>query len=315
MLKEWVPCVVLFATIVSAAALGTDNDGAQHADVYACSATQIPTSWTFSDLHGRIEVHNISYVEQGRSVTDFHFRNQTTLPIEALGLVLEYFDAEDHVIDRIPISAGTGSSLEHFELPFAVEGREGWRQPILPGIARIVGGVKDGVRTGNCPVRAQVSFAKVMFGDGTSRTYSSPGWRVDAVPRSIPRLPDDVPPLPVLPPVSLIAELKINAAGKVVDVVSHDSDRDDLLSWVRDRMEQDWSFYPALIDGHPTDSVMTVLFVINGRGMRKPQYPKPLSGPVTFIQYFSARDLFPGTAAPDRWTVVYGSLEEGSVIN
>jgi hypothetical protein len=153
----------------------------------------------------------------------------------------------------------------------------------------------------------------VKFTDGTVRSFSSPEWQVDPVPRRIPQLAE-VPALPVGPPVSLLAKVKINTAGEVVDVISTDREHMEVLPWVRDRMRHKWTFYPALLDGKPIESELPVLFLIHAPGMMKFTETEPLYSPVTLIQFFRSQDLFPNTATIDRWTVTYGFLQEGSTV-
>jgi len=131
----------------------------------------------------------------------------------------------------------------------------------------------------------------------------------------IPTLPETIPELPVQPPVSLLAKLKISATGDVLDVVPEEPKNLKLVDWIRDRMRQNWKFHPALLNGKSTDSELTVLFLIYARGMIKFAETKPMLHPITVIHFFWSHDLFAQVSAMDRWTVTYGALHEGTIPN
>ena len=151
----------------------------------------------------------------------------------------------------------------------------------------------------------------IQLSDGSVRIFSSPRWQLEPVPHRVPRLSEDTPNLPVTPPVSLLAKVKVSASGQVVDVVS-DGQQDDpkVLAWIRERMTQNWTFHPALRNGQPVDSEFAVLFLIHGKGMINVPETRPLLMPLTIIQFFWSRDLFPNDGGVDRWTVTYGMLRK-----
>jgi len=287
----------------------------QSPNPYLCRLEELPTSSAFANPPGRIEKHSIVFTETGRAWPAFHFRNLASSPIQALALVIEYKDKAGRTIESVPIAAASEAIAQQFKSPFAVEGVQHLdRAAIQPGSDAVVGGIRDGIRTGSCPTHAVVTYMMIQFQDDTVRILSEPGWQLTAVPRYIPRAPEIVPNWLPTVPVSLTGKIKINSSGRVDDVVFQSPNGDaNLLDGLRDFMKQNWSFHPALVDGKPTASELETLF-------RFPTHASALSdnearwSPVTLIQMFRRRDLYPDQENGDNFTVTYGGLSEGSTI-
>jgi hypothetical protein len=277
---------------------------------YSCSIEQIPTSWAFDNAPGEIEQNNAVFGELGQTTIDFHFRNREPSAIQALMLVMEYADGQGRIIDQVPVSAAVGDKPLD-PSPNVLAPIHSWKRAVLPGASALMGADREGIRTGSCPVRARVTFARAQFTDGTVRTFSSPGWRVGPMPRAIPNLSETVPPVPADPPVSLRARVKISATGQLADILSDDQDQPKVLAWIKDRM-RDWSFRPALLNGEASDSEFDALFLIHAKGEINFHESEPLLAPVTLIQFFWTHDLHPDSGGADRITVMYGFLPEGS---
>jgi hypothetical protein len=179
-------------------------------------------------------------------------------------LVMEYADGQGRIIDQVPVSAAVGDNPLD-SLPNVLAPIQSWKRAVLPGASASMGGVKEGIRTGSCPVRTRVTFARAQFTDGIVRTFSSPEWRVGPMPRAIPTLAETVVPVPADPSVSLRARVKISATGQVADILSDDRDQPKVLAWIKDRLS-DWSFHPALLNGEATDSEFDALFLIHAKG-------------------------------------------------
>ena len=284
----------------------------RHLSPYECRAIDLPTSWPANTSPGTIEHNNVSFGELGHSTIELNFRNSGPGHIDKLALVMEYIDAEGGIIDRVPMVAGLMPGVPDTQ-PSVLSPSGAWRRALAPRDAARMVTVRDGVRTGHCPVRARITFATVRFTNGKVQTFSSPGWQLGPLPTVIPRLPEDLPDLPVVPPISLVAKLKISASGRVLDVGSDQAENSKLVDWVRDRMKS-WNFRPALVNGTPRDSEIPVLFLIHARGMLKFQETQPVLRPITLIQFLWSRDRFPDTDGVNKWTVMYGFLDEGTVV-
>jgi hypothetical protein len=278
---------------------------------YDCHIADLPTSWAFDDHPGVVVAHSAMFGELGQTAIDLHFRSTETSPIQSIALVLEYTDAGQETIDRVPIFAAVKPAMAKTPLNVLAPA-DAWRTALLPGDSATMSAVTNGIRTGHCPVRAQVTFASVQFTDGSVRIYSSPEWRLGPIPTLIPTLPEVIPDLPVEAPASLLAKLTINASGEVLDVAPAEPADPKLVDWIRSRMGPDWKFHPALLDGKPTDSELNVLFLIHAKGMTKFPETRPVLHPVTLIRFLWSHDLSPQTSATDKLMVMYGFLQEGS---
>lgn len=306
-----VVCFVLCVAIGGTVAQDQDKPLDRHLSTYDCHVTDLPTGWRTGTSPGNIEHNNVSFGESGRSSIELNFRNGGPDAIEKLALVVEYFGVDGGLVDRVPVVGGVIPGIPDTP-PSVLSPAQAWRRALTTGdVARMVT-VKDGVRTGHCPVRARVTFAAVQFSDAKVKVFSSSGWQLAPVPTVVPRLPENIPDLPVPTPVPLIAKLRVSASGRVLDVLNEEADP-RLVNWVRDRMK-DWKFHPALVNGSPTDSEFMVLFRIHAKGMLRFPETQPILQPITLVQFFWSHDLFPDTAGRDRWTVMYGPLNEDTVV-
>jgi hypothetical protein len=121
----------------------------------------------------------------------------------------------------------------------------------------------------------------------------------------------NLPPLPVQPPVSLFAKVRISASGDIVDLVPDTNSDARLAGWLRDVMGKDWKFHPATLNGQPIESELNVLFQINAKGMTEFVENHPILKPVTLIRFVWTRDVSSSDAG-DRLMAMYGVLTEGS---
>jgi hypothetical protein len=307
-------CFLLCVSLISALAQAQTEPPNREQSPYQCHVVHLPTSWAFDNPPGIIESSNAWFSDIGWATLDLRFRNGEATAIQALALVVESIDAEEEVIDRVPMVSHVDPSVAKIP-PNVLKPADAWGSPLSRGDAELMTGDTFGIRTGRCPVRARVTFARVHFTDGSVRTYSSPEWRLGPSPALVPTLPEATPDLPVEPPVSLLAKLKISASGRVLDVVPEESADPRLVEWIRGRMKPDWKFYPAFLNGKPTDSELNVLFLIHAKGMIKFAENRPVLQPVTLIQFIWSRDLYPQTGEADKLTVMYGFLREGSAPN
>ena len=243
------------------------------------------------------------------------FRNLQASPIQALALVIEYKDQQSRTIDRVPIIASTPEALRSFQLPFAAQTQNQLKAPLPSGGAMSMGGVKDGMATSTCPSRAVVTFAEAQFVDGKTKQVAFSEWSLDAIPRHVPSVSRTSPPPDTDLPAWFLGKISIDEAGNVLDVVSDDQRQPRLLDWARDYMKRDWKFHPALVDGKPVSSTLNALFLFHAKGMLKyPTNGLPCE-PVTLIHFLWTHDALAHDDGPDRWTVMYGFLNENSTVN
>ena len=122
---------------------------------------------------------------------------------------------------------------------------------------------------------------------------------------------ENVPDLPVQPPVSLLATVKISASGEVLDVIADDRADSSLVTWVRELMQKGWKFHPAILNGQPIESELHTLFQIYAKGTTRFVERDPVLKPVTLIRLLWTRDAY-HTNEPNRLTVMYGVLTEST---
>lgn len=278
---------------------------------YVCFLEDLPTTWAFNPSPGTIDNSSASFSPLGFDTLNLDFRNEQPTPIEALELVVEYFDKAGDVILRVPMYAHVNPAVAH--LPSnALRPSGTWGAPLNKGESELMVGEEQSIRTGHCPVKAVVTFATVRFTDGSVRTYSSPAWRLNPYIEVVPLL-DKIPDPPVQPPVSLLARVRINAAGFVTGVVPSAGGDPRTVNWIRNVMGKGWKFHPAILNGEPIDSELEVLFQIHAKGMAHFVETNPVWEPVTLIRFVWTHDMSSAyDAEPDRLTLMYGVLNEGS---
>jgi len=292
---------------------------------YYCHLDNLATSWAFDTSPAIIARHEVYYVQTGHASVSFQFRNVAPLKLEAVALILEYLDSQGQVIDEVPVAGVSRTAAGRFRAPFPVEPTwvylkgsqeaEHWESALAPGQSVLLAGSKDGTRTGNCPATAKVTFLRLQFANGTARTYSSAGWHLGPRPRRVPEVPTTFRPAPVTRPCALLARIKINASGDVVDLIPEGQNTaPDVLRWTRDLMMQEWKFHAALLQGKAVDSQLTVLFRFPLDATSPFPEVEPIPFPVTLIQFFRKHDLEPNNYTGSDLVVTYGQMQEGSVL-
>ncbi len=294
--------------VIAYAQLETGNS---QRSVYDCRVDNLPTAWSFVDPPGTIYAHHAQFGKLGQTSIDMRFRNGGVVPIQSLAFVVEYADANHRIIDRVPIVAGADAGVGE-RPPNVLSPANIWKSALGPSDSALITIVANGIRTGDCPVRAEVTFARLHLNDGTVQTLSSPGWQLDPIPMIIPPVSRTTKPLPVQPPASLLAKLRISARGDVVGVVPDEPADPNLVNWIRPFMEQNWKFHPGLLNGRPVDSELPVLFLIYSKGMTEFPDIKPVLEPITAIRFVWGRDLSARASTDDELEVMYGILPEGS---
>lgn len=301
-------CFLLSITISNGFAQ-TQSGSAEQQSPYDCFQTNVRTVVLAEGTPGQVEHNTVSFGGLGRSSIEVDFRNRASRGIEELALVIEYLDASGEAIDQVPLFSSVNAGVPETNSS-VLSPAQSWKRPLQPGAVASLVSVRDGVRTGRCPVRSRVTFAAVRFTGEKLQTFASPGWKLGPSPVVIPRMPDNVPDPPAPTPASVLVKLKISASGSVEDIIADRSNNAKLIGWLLDRM-RDWRFHPALLNGAATESEIAVRFLIHGRGMPKFVEPEPFLQPVTLIQFVRSQDLF-ANGQSDKWTVMYGLLSENS---
>lgn len=284
----------------------TDQSSAQSLNPYQCLVQELPVVMAVQAPPGKIEQNRVMFTEAGTCAADFYFRNLEAVAIEGLAVIIEYIDAKGLIIDRVPAIGVTERAAKGFRPPFPIERvYPDWKEPVLPGETGRVKGIKNGIRTGVCPNQAAVKFVMVQFSNGAVQTFSSPGWQLGPIPKYVPEH-FSFPSKLIATPLALRAKVKMSASGQVVDVVSVDREHLQILGLIRDQMKRKWPFNPAVYEGQPAESELSVLFRFHADRTADFSEDKELAAPVTLIEFFPEADF------PNRWEVAYGRLLGGS---
>jgi len=271
---------------------------------YYCGQSDLPTSWKFDNSPLQIAKHAVAFTEDGVSTPGLTLRNRTPRPIVAVAMILDYLDNEDRIIDRVPVAAATDEARSTLRLPFHPVHTFSWTA-LLPEDTTTLNALNDGIRTGMCPQRAEVTFLWLRFGDGSSSTFSAPEWRLGPVPQFIPPFPEKLTQV-ITPPMEILASVKVDSSGLVRDVTPESGQQmpGELAAWLKDK----WKFHPALLSGKPTESELRVL--VEFHAVRAPGFPdgQPITAPVTLIR------VFPKAENLKLWETHYGSLGEFSTV-
>lgn len=286
-------CVAL--VLMSRAVIGQENR-------FVCNVRNITTAWGFAKPPISIDRHSVEFTDSGRSTVAFYVRNQASSRIRSLAMVIRYVGEEDRVIDDIPIAVVAGSQKPENQLPFAVEEVQSWPQILAPAGDAIVSGVYDGIRTGICPVRAEVTFVRIVFEEQPPVELWSPGWEVRPIPRAIPPVPETIAHLNA--PTFVDAELTIGSSGAVEELVSGESDKTEAINWLREYLTQNWKFYPALHDGIAVSYKSRLVVDFSSDPEIVPE--SDVRSPVLLIHVFRKPD--------HRLSVFFGQMSEGDVL-
>jgi len=275
-------------------------------DHYYCHTDDLPVSWKGLSQPAKIVHSSAVFLELGTTVPELDVRNTQTTAITNLDLVIEYLDEKGNVVETATIGGAVAGFENAMHAPFPLESTETWKDPLGPGETARVHGMSNGNRTVTCPVSGQITFAMARFRGGAIQKCGSTGWQVPPLPRIVPEL-DSACPVLQSGILEIPVKLKISRGGDVTGV-SQPSVRDrGVLAWVVDQMKR-WKFHPALVDGQPKDSELSVDFVFHGSPEPNLAAISPAT-PSVLIQFFpSGRDPQP------RCVEAFAQLTETSTI-
>jgi hypothetical protein len=271
-----------------------------------CRIEKMPTSWAFDHPPGTLEENHVQVNGVGRVSTTFYLRLRKPVALDAIAMVVEFTDDQSREIASVPLAGTLQKVTKSFNPPFAAQFHQHWAtsstRPLLSGML-------DGALANTCPTHAAVTFALLRLADGTVEKFSSLGWHVGPMPHVVPLLPVTYPDVPVTPPLTFAGRISIDRIGKVKDVTPESEVPPEVFAWIKDQIQQLWSFHPALTDGQPRDSVMDVLFRFPAdTRLEVPESDRPTTHqPMSVIQFFHSPD------GSRRFIVMYGTLSEDRI--
>jgi hypothetical protein len=274
---------------------------------YYCRAEEMPVSWKTNVQPVKIVHSSAVFLELGTAVPALDVRNTQTAAITNLDLVIEYLDQKGRVVDTATVGGAAAGFENAMPAPFSVENTETWKGPLDPGEIARVQGMSDGNRTVTCPVSGQITFVMARFRNGAVQQHGLLGWQVPPLPRIVPQL-DSACPVLHSSILEIPAKLKISDAGDVLGV-SPSSGGDDpgVLAWAIDQMKR-WKFHPALVDGQPRNSELSVDFVFQVSPEPNLAAISP-TAPSVLIQFFPS-----GRESQPRCIEAFAQLTENSTI-
>ncbi|HLH10001.1 MAG TPA: hypothetical protein VKW78_22385 [Terriglobales bacterium] len=216
-----------------------------------------------SGFPGTLDHHQMKYLRDGTTIPVVEFRNAGASDVRGVALVLEYSNANGDPVSRIPM---VGSVAGGITVPFPSQELQIWDQQTKVGENVLLAPSFMGGMMRTCPVKATLSYARVVYSDGHFLTFEKPGWRVDALPKLIPEVPKELArnvPLPF----TTTVQVSIDRTGKVTDVVEVPTElmprenNSNAFRWAKSFLLDQWKFYPAVVDGNATESVLTYTVV------------------------------------------------------
>jgi hypothetical protein len=275
-------------------------------DHYYCHTDDMPVSWKGISQPVKIVHSSAVFLELGTAVPALDILNTQTVALTNLDLVIEYLDEKGNTVDTATIGGVAAGFEDAMPAPFSLENKETWKGPLEPGETARVQGMSNGNRTVTCPVSGRITFVMARLRNGAVRQYGSTGWQVPPLPRIVPEL-DSACPAVQGGVLEIPVKLKISSAGDLIGVSQSSAKDLGVLAWAVDQLKR-WKFHPALVDGQPKDSELSVDFVFHGS-------PEPNLGaispatPSVLIQFFpSRRDSQP------RCVEAFAQLTETSTI-
>jgi|ERR1700722_7551389 len=255
-------------------------------DHYYCHTDDMPVSWKSISEPGKIVHSSAVFLELGTAVPALDVQNKQTVALTNLDLVIAYLDEKGNVVDTATIGGAAAGFENAMPAPFPLENKETWKGPLEPGETARVQGMSNGNRTVTCPVSGQITFVMARFWGGAIQQYGSTGWRVPPLPRIVPEL-DSACPVLKSGTLEIPVTLKISIGGDVIGVSQSSSGDLGVLAWAVDQLKR-WKFHPALVDGQPKDSELSVDFVFHGSPEPNLATISPTT-PSVLIQFFPSR--------------------------
>jgi hypothetical protein len=259
-------------------------------EAYYCRVPEMPISWETKGQPVKIVHSDAVFTALGTNEPALDVLNTQTSAITNLAFVVEYLDRQGQKVTTAAIAAAAAGYETGARLPFPVECcTEPWKKPLEPGNTARVAEFYDSVRTLSCPQSARITFVIAKFKDGTVQQYAAEGWSVPPLPRLVPELTAACPVVKKNP-TQIRAKLRISSTGEVTGISGPALTKDDpdLVAWVATQMKQ-WTFHPALLDGHPHDTDLDAEFVLYG----DPQANLAaisLTSPATLISFYPRED-------------------------
>lgn len=275
-------------------------------DEYLCQTTLPLSSPT-----GAVSIRGGAVLKVGRT-TSFSWmalRNETDSAITEYVLLLEVFDDSRRRINGFVFHGVYGDTQERDDIstksgsPYSMGSISPLGSPIQAGRGINLVGM-SAIVSSRCPAMATLSFIFLKFADGTTKRYSSPGWRTDpflSVATDHLLLGDCF--IPKGKGTSAVIEL--NAQGVLKSLALRGPGIPNGLGVCLRRELSLWKFEPALVEGRPVASQIRLVVLFDPTEDRWARWQNEYSKEVA--RGTSLLDLRPWPSGDKDWNFSYSS--------
>lgn len=266
----------------------------------------MPIAAALGGIPIRLDQGRFTSSGEGDMSFDVTVTNVSASSVTQLFIVLEYLDARDESLGQISLvgAANYGNSDHNWQV-HAEYLDTSFSTPLLPGETKLLHGIFTGVWA-VCPSRARLTFLGVLFSNNTRRSWKAPNWKLNPI---LNFFSDDLTlkiDHPMNSPYYVRARATIDERGRIRQLNplgdTIPAQTEALLSQLNE-----WRFFPAIREGQPIVSEMTIVFQFLPDGaMHIPIDVEPLGPPVLLVK------AIPDESKPGRWRLFSGWRYGGS---
>ncbi len=259
-----------------------------------CFVRKLPTSVPEGRaLLGVVSNDFSSFVDSTHARGGLTLRNESQQTIEAITIVVEYYDSVGASLVTIAYDAFVKGKQEAYPGAGIPYHRHWLDEALAPGAEAYIASGSD-LGSARCPQSAAVTFIAVRFSDGTSRQAAATVWRLSARIVDAPQY--FVWPRTEIPAHQLRFTASIDEEGHVQALTGLEGYPMKLTERLLEQLRF-WSIAPSLKNGVPVPSEMPIVIRFHTRPKRgfcsvKAAY---LQVPQVIL------DLIPGRPGQDEW--------------
>ncbi len=244
-------CLLAGLDTASAAQLASDLD--------YCKVSSLPLDTSNSLATIRLSQTALVRINREYATAGIDLASLSSVSIDRVVVIVEYLDASDRVVLRIPFYA-TSTDEKSFQPPFSLPLPQHLDKVLEPG--ERIGLVGDSPLVSLfCPTKARVIFERVWLSDGKQEGVSS-SLDLDVLPDVLPSYFDSTG-CELSWPVDVLVRLKIKRSGEA-SVASIEGETKGLLACILRELPL-WTFSPALRAGTPVESEVQVFLRFHSR--------------------------------------------------
>ena len=278
---------------------GAANAGPIAGDTGDCKVSSIPLDPSNAFVGLRLSRTSFLGIMREYSTASIELINLSSVSIDRVAVIVEYLDASDKVVLRIPFYAtSTDENLSHPPFPL----------PSPQFLDKVVGSSERVALVGNgplicsvCPTTGRVVFERAWLHNGTQENFSS-SVDSDVLPDVLPAYFDSTG-CRLSSPVDVLIRLKIKTSGEGGRVSVEGGTSGQFACLTRELRL--WTFSPALRRGTPLESQVEVLLPFHPKeafpsdSVASQFLRKSASSSLTVVHLVQSEDTL------DRWSIFY----------